>query len=258
MISKQVLYVDFHCHCDLLPDFDNNSFQLDEEVAAIAVTTTPLAWRKNVEVSKRITTMYPALGMHPQLIASRLSDFKEFSKHLEVASIVGEIGLDGSSSFKDSLKTQEEVLSQILSMCAQMKTNRILSIHSLRAEIKLIKHLQEYVSKSNMTPVMHWFTGSITQASKLLDMGAKFSINHKMIGTKKGQQLLAHIPVDAVLIETDLPFTSKSYDSTLHRKLLANTTMQISARWDICREECSDIILRNSKEILLDCYSLNS
>lgn len=249
-MNKKIKYVDFHCHCDLLPDFDKSSFKIDDEVAAVAVTTTPLAWNKNVEVSKRVTGLYPALGMHPQLIASRSDDFKAFSRYLEFASIVGEIGLDASKYFKDSLTIQEDVFSEILAKCAQSKKNKILSIHSLRAEVKLIKHLKEHICKSQITPVMHWFTGSIPQASQLLDIGAKFSFNHKMVETKRGQQLFAHIPIDAILIETDLPFTHKSYNPTLHKELLLNTTKQISDGLNICQEQCSDIILRNSKGLL--------
>lgn len=251
-MNEKIKYVDFHCHCDLLPDFDKRSFRIDEEVAAVAVTTTPLAWNKNVEVSKHVASLYPALGMHPQLIASRFDDFKEFSKYLEFAPIVGEIGLDGSKYFQDSLMLQEDVFSEILAMCVKNNDNKTLSIHSLRAEVKLIKHLQEHICKNHITPVLHWFTGSISQASKLLDLGAKFSFNHKMVETNRGQQLLAHIPIDAILVETDLPFTHKSYTPVLHKELLANTTKQISDRLNICREHCSDIILRNSKGILVD------
>ncbi len=189
--------------------------------------------------------------MHPQLISSRLDDFESFSKYFDQAPIIGEIGLDGSKYYKDSLVTQEEVFSQVLAMCAQSDKSKILSIHSLRAEVKIIKHLKEHISNKSITPILHWFTGSIPQASKLLDIGAKFSFNHKMVETKRGQQLLSHIPIDAILIETDLPFTHKSYNSTLHKDLLSNTTEMISERLNIYKEQCTDIILQNSKDILL-------
>ncbi|WP_232574107.1 Qat anti-phage system TatD family nuclease QatD [Photobacterium phosphoreum] len=249
-MNDKTKYIDFHCHCDLLPDFDKRSFKINEEVAAVAVTTTPLAWDKNVEVSKYITSLYPALGMHPQLILSRLDDFKSFEKYFEQAPIIGEIGLDGSKYYKDSLVVQEDVFSRILSMCAQSNDNKILSIHSLRAEVKIIKHLKEHIYKKPITPILHWFTGSIPQATQLLDIGAKFSFNHKMVATKGGQQLLAYLPIDSILIETDLPFTCKSYNSALHRKLLVNTIEQISSRLNLCIEDSSDMILQNSKRLL--------
>ena len=250
MINMDIKYVDFHCHCDLLPGFDSDSFQLNKEVAAVAVTTTPLAWAKNVEVSKRITGMYPALGMHPQLIGSRFNDHYEFGKHLKSASIIGEIGLDCSTAFKESLDAQEIVLSMILELCAEEKKERILSIHSLKAESRLIKILQKYISTMPITPVMHWFTGSVTQASKLLDIGAKFSFNHKMIKTKGGQNLLTHIPKESILIETDLPFTNKVFDSNIHKSLLKETIEKMSKSLNISHEECSEMALMNSIQVL--------
>lgn len=250
MVGNDIKYIDFHCHCDLLPGFDNGSLKLDREVAAIAVTTTPLAWPKNVKESKRITGMIPALGMHPQLIGSRFNDHYSFSKYIQDASVIGEIGLDGSTAFKENLAAQEMVLSEILELCAESSKTKILSIHSLRAETKLIRLLQQKISTNSLTPVMHWFTGSITQASKLLDIGAKFSFNHKMIRTKSGQNLLSHIPKETVLIETDLPFTSKTFDSCLHKTLLKETSVKIAAHLNMHHEEFSDSILQNSTELL--------
>lgn len=250
MVGNDIKYIDFHCHCDLLPGFDNGSLELDREVAAIAVTTTPLAWPKNVEESKRKTSMIPALGMHPQLIGSHFNDHYSFSKYIQDASIVGEIGLDGSTAFKESLAAQETVLSKILELCAENSKTKVLSIHSLRAETKLIRLLQQKISTNSLTPVMHWFTGSVTQASKLLDIGAKFSFNHKMIRTKSGQNLLSHIPKECILIETDLPFTSKTFDSALHQTLLKETTVKIATHLNRHHEEISDSILQNSTELL--------
>ncbi|MFW1378310.1 TatD family hydrolase, partial [Vibrio parahaemolyticus] len=155
MLSSRIKYVDFHCHCDLLPGFASETFQLNEDVAAVAVTTTPLAWSKNVEVSKRTAGMYPALGMHPQLVGSRYDDHFSFSQFVNGTPIIGEIGLDGSQASKQTLDMQEVVFSHILELCSEEKIERLMSIHSLKAEVRLIKHFQKYVSSSQYTPVFH-------------------------------------------------------------------------------------------------------
>lgn len=250
MISDEIKYIDFHCHCDLLPGFESGLFKLDPEVATVAVTTTPLAWPKNIEESKHISGMLPALGMHPQLIDARYKDHYSFTKYVNDAFIVGEIGLDGSTAFKESLGAQEAVLSKILEASSACKTTKILSIHSLKAEAKLIRILQMKMNTNSLTPVMHWFTGSLPQASKLLDLGAKFSFNHKMVKTKKGQSLLAHIPKECVLIETDLPFTGNTYNSGFHKALLEETTVKLAMLLNIPNEEFTDSLLQNSKKLL--------
>lgn len=250
MISDKIKYIDFHCHCDLLPGFESRSLRLDPEVAAVAVTTTPLAWPKNVEESQHISGMLPALGMHPQLISARYKDHDSFSKYVKDAFIVGEVGLDGSAAFKDSLDSQEEVLSKILKLSSASETTKILSIHSLKAESRVIKILNTEMNTTSLTPIMHWFTGSLLQASKLLDLGAKFSFNHKMVKTKKGKSLLAHIPKESILIETDLPFTAKTYDSSFHKSLLEETTIELAISLGVSSDDFTADLLKNSKQLL--------
>jgi len=249
MLSNKTRLVDFHCHYDLLPIFEMDSVEALSDVAIIAVTTTPLAWPKNLEVSKNLDGIIPALGMHPQLIPSRAKDFEQFSYYFENTRIIGEVGLDGSKNFSDSLPIQERIFSNILSMC-NSQNPKILSIHSLKAENKVISHLSEQTIRSSVTPLMHWFTGSVTQASKLLDMGAKFSFNHKMLKTKNGQKLLMYLPRDSVLTETDLPFTTKSYSPELHRNLLVHSVDMIASFWGTSVEECADHLLKNANIVL--------
>lgn len=250
MISDEIKYIDFHCHCDLLPGFENSSLKLSPEVAAVAVTTTPLAWPKNKEESQRIPGLLPALGMHPQLIHARYKDHYSFSKYINDAFIVGEIGLDGSTAFKDSLNLQEEVLSKILELSSASKTTKILSIHSLKAETRVINILKAEMDTASLVPIMHWFTGSLSQASKLLDLGAKFSFNHKMVKTKKGQNLIAHIPKESILIETDLPFTANTYNPSYHKSLLKETTIELAMSIGVPSDDFAMVLLQNSKKLL--------
>ncbi|WP_462163187.1 Qat anti-phage system TatD family nuclease QatD [Pseudoalteromonas xiamenensis] len=249
MLSNKTTFVDFHCHYDLLPTFGRKSDAQLSDVTIVAVTTTPLAWSKNLEISGAVDGVIPALGMHPQLISSRAKDFEQFSYYLEDTRIVGEVGLDGSKNFSDSLPTQEKIFSNILSMC-NSESPKILSIHSLKAESKVISHLKEHVNRASITPIMHWFTGSVTQASKLLDMGAKFSFNQKMLKTKSGQKLLMYLPRDSVLTETDLPFTSKSYSPEAHRELLVHSVDMIASFWGTSLEDCTEHLLKNSNIVL--------
>ncbi|ASJ95636.1 Qat anti-phage system TatD family nuclease QatD [Shewanella marisflavi] len=249
MLSNKTKLVDFHCHYDLLPTFGREPGAQLSDVTILGVTTTPLAWLKNLKVSGTVDRIIPALGMHPQLISSRAKDFEKFSYYVEDSRIIGEVGLDGSKNFSDSLPTQEKIFSNILSMC-NSENPKVLSIHSLKAESKVISHLKEHTNSSSVTPIMHWFTGSVTQASKLLDMGAKFSFNHKMLKTKSGQKLLMYLPRDSVLTETDLPFTSKSYSPELHRDLLVNSVDMIASFWDTSLEDCTEHLLKNANIVL--------
>ena len=249
MLDSNIKLVDFHCHFDLLPGFGEAGVELPCDIAIVAVTTTPLAWPRNLDVSKKKPNVIPALGIHPQLVPSRAKDFDEFHRYLNQTAIIGEIGLDGSKNFADSMLEQERIFDAVLAMCSS-DTKRMLSIHSLKAESKVINHLEHHSNGSKFIPVMHWFTGSLSQAGKLCDMGAKFSFNHKMLKTKRGEKLLEYLPRESVLIETDLPFTHKSYSPKLHSELLENSLHSIAGIWNVDITESSSTVLKNSRNLL--------
>jgi len=167
--------------------------------------------------------------------------------------IIGEVGLDGSKNFADSMEEQERIFEAILAMCAS-GPRRMLSIHSLKAETKVINYLKQYSIGKNILPIMHWFTGSLSQAGKLCDLGAKFSFNHKMLKTKRGLSILEYLPRESILIETDLPFTHNTYSQELHLKVLENSVELIALNWGISFDECSSILLNNSKNLLTEVY----
>ena len=58
--------------------------------------------------------------------------------------------------------------------------------------------------------VLHWFTGSRATMTIAADHGCYFSVNGAMLKSKNGQRLLAAIPRDRLLTETDGPFTQQA------------------------------------------------
>jgi Tat protein secretion system quality control protein TatD with DNase activity len=52
-----------------------------------------------------------------------------------------------------------------------------------------------------------WFTGSKSEAKRAAALGCYFSINAKMLDKPNGRDLVASLPVDRLLTETDAPFT---------------------------------------------------
>ena len=249
MWKKDVEIIDFHCHYDLLPGFGAKELTIPSNIGIIAVTTTPLAWPMNNKVAMEQSNIIPGLGLHPQLVASRKKDFDKFKLYIDEAIIIGEVGLDGSKNFKDSLADQQEIFGAILDMCME-RQGKILSIHSLKSETRIIDNFKQHISQHQFIPVLHWFTGSLPQAAKLLDMGARFSFNHKMVKTKRGIELLNFLPANVVLTETDLPFTSRSYTSATLGDALQNVVDSIAEHWHLPTDECKSMLLDNGMKLL--------
>lgn len=201
-------WVDFHCHVDLYPDHSGMIEECDRErVATLAVTTTPKAWRRNQELSASSEYVRVALGLHPQLIAERADELPLFERLLEQARYVGEVGLDAGPRFYSSFPDQEKVFARILAACAE-QGGKILSVHSVRAVGKVLGHLEAQLLPDRGQAVLHWFTGTAAEARRAADLGCYFSINAEMLKSPKHRSLIAKLPRERLLTETDGPFVT--------------------------------------------------
>ena len=53
--------------------------------------------------------------------------------------------------------------------------------------------------------IFHWFSGSQEELTRAIDAGCLFSVNERMLKTKRGRAYARAIPEGRLLIETDFP-----------------------------------------------------
>lgn len=199
-------YVDFHCHLDLYPDLAEAIAMCEaSRTATLAVTTTPKAFRQNVKLARGSEFVRVGLGLHPQVVAERWSEMPLFEAMLSETRYVGEIGLDAGPGFYKSFDRQVEVFRRILTMCAE-QGGKILSIHSVRSGSKVLDHLEELLPPERGRVVLHWFSGTAAEARRAANFGCYFSVNQAMFRSDRGRALVAALPADRLLTETDGPF----------------------------------------------------
>ena len=199
--------VDYHCHLDLYPDFDEVLQEcVEQRISVLAVTTTPAAWTRNNELSRGADSVRVALGFHPQVIAERLDELKLFERYLSDTSFVGEVGLDANPRFYNSFRSQVQVFERIVSLCATAG-RKVLSIHSVRATAKVLQIVSEHTADHRIAVVLHWFSGSKAEAKRAVNVGCYFSINDQMLRSPTGRAIAKCVPMDRILTETDGPFT---------------------------------------------------
>lgn len=196
--------IDYHCHLDLYPDplkiFDEVK---SKEVDVLAVTTSPRAYIKTSQYFLNSKKVRVAVGLHPELVAQRQSEWTLFMQTIKKCKYIGEIGIDGSQRFRDSLDIQTTFFREALAE-AEKEPGHILSIHS-RGATKQVLSAIEY-SKRNCKPVLHWFMGSLKEVEWAIELGCWFSVNPKMCESKQGQYIINRIPQNRILPETDAPF----------------------------------------------------
>lgn len=203
----QPVGVDFHCHLDLYPDHKAAIARAEaSRVYTLSVTTTPRAWPRNHELTRDTRYVRAALGLHPQLVAERTDELTLWERYLPETRYVGEVGLDAGPRFYKSLAAQKNVFRTVLERCAEAG-GKILSVHSLRSVTAVLDMIERYLPRDRGVVVLHWFTGSKSEARRAAALGCYFSVNAEMVRSDRGCALVAYLPMDSILTETDGPFT---------------------------------------------------
>jgi TatD DNase family protein len=199
--------VDFHCHLDLYPDHQAAVARAEAaRIYTLTVTTTPKAWSRNHELTRNTRYVRAALGLHPQLVAERAGELPLWERHLPETRYVGEVGLDAGPRFYKSLDVQRQVFQRVLERCAEAG-GKILTVHSVRSAPAVLEMIEAHLPPERGTVVLHWFTGSKSDARRAATLGCYFSINAEMTRTDRGRDLIRSLPRDRILTETDGPFT---------------------------------------------------
>ncbi|ALC14664.1 Qat anti-phage system TatD family nuclease QatD [Sphingopyxis sp. 113P3] len=207
--------VDFHCHLDLYPDHAAVVERCERDgIFTLSVTTTPKAWFRNHELTSATRHVRTALGLHPQLVASRATEIGLWEDLLPRTRYVGEVGLDAGPRFYKSFDAQRQVFARVLSLCAAAG-NKIVTTHSVRATKAVLDMIEQYMPPPRGRVVLHWFTGTVAEAKRAVDLGCYFSVNAEMIANEKRAAITKTLPLERILTETDGPFTQTDARPTM-------------------------------------------
>ncbi len=236
--------IDFHCHLDLFPDPASVADRCQKEgIYVLSVTTTPMAWEGTKRLERhRIRT---ALGLHPQLAHERKSELALFERLLPQTRYVGEIGLDGAPEFKPHWNDQLHVFRYILEACSDAG-GRILSIHSRRATPHVLDELAAHPAAG--TPILHWFSGTVRDMTRAIELGCWFSIGLPMLKTEKSRSLIARMPPERVLTESDGPFAQVNERPAMPWDTL-EATKGLAAIWQTGEREAQTRLAENLKSL---------
>jgi TatD DNase family protein len=206
MAETEPFLIDYHCHLDLYPNFEEQFRTCTaNRIATLAVTTTPRAWPRNKELASTSSMVRVGVGLHPQLVGQNDRDLSLFEKYLPETRYVAEVGLDAGPAHYKTYVQQKGVFETIVRLCAQAG-GKILSVHAVRSVRDVLRMIEAHLAGTNNRVVFHWFTGSATEARRAAELGCYFSINQAMLGKPTGVILIAAMPRERLLTETDGPF----------------------------------------------------
>ncbi|RJQ21770.1 MAG: YchF/TatD family DNA exonuclease [Nitrospiraceae bacterium] len=205
--------IDTHCHLDM-EDFDSDRDEVIKraEDARIKYIINAGSDRegniRGLELSDKYPIIYSAAGIHPHnatsLDESLYSELGEWIKRPKVVA-VGEIGLD--YHYLHSPKgAQIEAFKKQIALAKEARLPVI--IHSRDAKNDTIRVLKEEMT--DISGVLHCFSGDIEMANKAMESGLLISIAGPVTfkNVKDLREVIRFIPDDFLLMETDAPYLS--------------------------------------------------
>jgi len=207
--------IDVHCHFDMSQNPEKYIADNEKQkIITIGMTNLPSHFCMGVDHIKPYKYIRLALGLHPLLAKEHSKEYSKFKQYANETLYIGEVGLDfsreGYSTKEIQIKSFEFVLD-----CIKDK-KKIISLHSRRAEKEVLDML---IDKGINNAIFHWYSGNAGILHKIINAGFFFSINSAMIKSDNGKKIIAEIPKNLILTETDYPFIDSNDIGCIYQHL---------------------------------------
>jgi TatD DNase family protein len=174
-------------------------------VFVVSVTNLPSHYeigRPHVEKMSRVRL---ALGLHPLATDHHEAEMELFDALFNATSFIGEVGLDFSRKGKSTKERQLVTFRHVAQRLAHSR--KFVTVHSRGAEREVLALLRD----AGAAPVvLHWYSGSLGVLDEALADGHLFSVNPAMTRSESGRKIIARIPKERLLTETDGPYVNIS------------------------------------------------
>lgn len=250
---------DAHCHLDFMAHPD----AVADEATALGLGlfdcgVDPRDFASAHGRARRLPTVIKGVGLHPWWLADGRCGPAEVNLLCEVADqerYIGEVGLDFSARFAGSEPLQIQAFDQLCKALVQHPlAGRVISIHAVRSAGTVLDVLESHglLIQNPDSPVIifHWFSGTSDELVRTRNAGCYFSVNERMLASKRGREYARQIPLDRLLLETDAPAEPNTETSAqLLIRSLTRTSERIASlkKCDIKRIESA--VLANARSV---------
>lgn len=230
---------DAHCHLDLMA-YPN--VVADEATASglglFDCGIDPCDFSAANERARRHPGIIAGVGLHPWWLADGRCGNAEIDLLCQIAAqerYIGEVGLDFSARFAGSEPLQIQAFDRLCDALVQHPlAGRVISIHAVRSAGTVLDALESFglltLSPNSPAIIFHWFSGTSNEFVRARNAGCFFSVNERMLATKRGREYARQTPLDRLLLETDAPAepnTEISAQSLI--RSLTRTSMRIAS-----------------------------
>jgi TatD DNase family protein len=166
----------------------------------------PLDWQEQLAIPPSPLRMARGFGLHPWAVQERSNaqldlDFHELECMLPQAEALGECGLDYFRC-KTAMDRQKQSFWFEKQLELAEKHRKPCILHIVRAHHEALRLIKPYAGR--LRGMVHSFWANPQTAQAWLDLGFQLSL-HPRILQRDNHGLLAYIPADRILFESDSP-----------------------------------------------------
>lgn len=204
---------DMHCHLG----FADNARELAAALAvrgggALSATVEPDEFVRMRDVLADEPAVHVGLGLHPWWLDEGRCGEEDVARCAELAHkerFIAEIGLDFGKRREASRDVQMDAFRRICAVAGEAG-GKVLSLHAVGAAAEVLDVLEgtgclTFGGEGSCDCILHWYSGPSDQLQRAVRLGCFFSINPRMLQTKRGREYARILPADRLLLETDLP-----------------------------------------------------
>lgn len=200
------MFIDAHCHLNLLPDIEGTVARAEAAEVGIIVTqgVNTTSNRLALDHAAAFPNVRAALGLYPsdvekmteKAIDKEIAFIRSQKKHIVA---IGEVGLD-LKEVHDFTK-QQWAFGEMIALAVEL--DKPIIVHSRKAELQAITALERAHAKKVL---MHCFCGKLALAETITKNGWYLSIPTSVRNAEQFQQIIRQTPIEFLLCETDSPY----------------------------------------------------
>ena len=210
------MYFDTHAH------YDDEKFDFDRDEAIkraynegvlniVNIGADIESSKRSIELANKYDFIYAAVGVHPEEIEKLPHDYIEVLEDLvnnnrEKVVAIGEIGLDYCCS-DVAREVQKKFFIEQINLAKRLDLPIV--IHSRDASLDTLNIIKSE-DVGSVGGILHCFSGSQEMADEVLKNGLYIAIGGVVTfkNAKKIVDVIRNVPLDRLLVETDLPYLS--------------------------------------------------
>jgi TatD DNase family protein len=191
----------------------------------------------NLEIAKRRPSQCSiTIGVHPYHAAEADEAGEEYFQNLAQAvndlireepdtiAAFGELGLDYDRTTGAPKDAQIRTFKRQLDLIVSERWTLPLFLHCRAAFDDFVDILTPYLARLSQRGLVHSFVGTSKQMQKLVELGLDVSVNGFSFRNRESLEMIRHIPLERLQIETDAPWGELQASSEVAKTYLANAT----------------------------------